>query len=97
MSAKPGNTEESKKSVQSFLEVEAKFSVPHSLPTPELTALPGVESISTTRKESLSAIYYDTKDRRLTREKFTLRRRTGGHENGCLIKLQGAAGCLELH
>ena len=97
MSAKPGNTEESKKSVQSFLEVEAKFSVPQSLPTPELTALPGVESISTTRKESLSAIYYDTKDLRLTRAKITLRRRTGGHDDGWHIKLPGAAGRMELH
>src|SRR5699024_3825895 len=97
MSAKPGNTEESKKSVQSFLEVEAKFSVPQSLPTPELTALPGVESIRTTRKESLSAIYYDTKDLRLTRAKLTLPRRTGGHDDVWHFTWPGAAGRIELH
>jgi len=82
---------------QSFLEVEAKFSVPQSLPTPEITELPGVADIGETRSESLSAIYYDTKDLRLTRAKVTLRRRTGGHDDGWHIKLPSDLGRTELH
>lgn len=82
---------------QSFLEVEAKFSVSQSLPTPEITELPGVADIGETRSESLSAIYYDTKDLRLTRAKVTLRRRTGGHDDGWHIKLPSDLGRTELH
>ena len=82
---------------QSFLEVEAKFSVSRSLPTPEITELPGVADIGETRSESLSAIYYDTKDLRLTRAKVTLRRRTGGHDDGWHIKLPSDLGRTELH
>ncbi|APT82243.1 CYTH and CHAD domain-containing protein [Corynebacterium ammoniagenes] len=82
---------------QSFLEVEAKFSVSRSLPAPEITELPGVADIGETRSESLSAIYYDTKDLRLTRAKVTLRRRTGGHDDGWHIKLPSDLGRTELH
>ena len=97
MSAQPGKTEKSAKSVSKFLEVEAKFSVSQDLPTPVLTDLPGIEDIGATRSESLSAIYYDTKDLRLTRAKITLRRRTGGHDDGWHIKLPSSAGRTELH
>ena len=97
MSAQPGKTEKSTKSVSKFLEVEAKFSVSQDLPTPVLTDLPGIADIGTTRSEALSAIYYDTKDLRLTRAKITLRRRTGGHDDGWHIKLPSSAGRTELH
>src|SRR5699024_10105559 len=90
-SARPGPPEKSTKSVSKFLEVEAKFSVSQDLPTPVLTDLPGIADIGTTRSEALSAIYYDTKDLRLTRAKITLRRRTGGHDDGWHIKLPSSA------
>src|SRR5690625_7427081 len=97
MSAQPGKTEKSAKSVSKFLEVEAKFSVSQDLPTPVLTDLPGIEDIGATRSESLSVIYYDTKDLRLTRAKITLRLRTGGHDDGLHIKLPRSASRTELH
>lgn len=86
----------SAKSAKSFLEVEAKFSVSESLPTPAITELPEVAAVGETRSESLSAIYYDTEDLRLTRAKVTLRRRTGGHDDGWHIKLPSTLGRTEI-
>ncbi|MGX1739680.1 CYTH and CHAD domain-containing protein [Corynebacterium flavescens] len=83
-------------STKTFLEVEAKFAVAESTPPPELTRLEGVESIAETRHFALSAIYYDTADLRLTRAKITLRRRTGGNDDGWHIKLPGKHGRTEI-
>lgn len=83
-------------STKTFLEVEAKFSVAESTALPELTRLEGVENIAATRHFSLSAIYYDTADLRLTRAKITLRRRTGGNDDGWHIKLPGVDGRTEI-
>ena len=44
-------------STQSFLEVEAKFSVAESTQLPELTRLEGVDHVADTRHHALSAIY----------------------------------------
>lgn len=84
-------------STQPFIEVEAKFAVDDSIAVPDLTALSAVESAGETVNHSLSAIYYDTADLRLTRAKVTLRRRTGGKDDGWHIKLPGASGRTELH
>lgn len=84
-------------STQPFIEVEAKFAVDDSIAVPDLTALSAVESAGETVNHSLSAIYYDTADLRLTRAKVTLRRRTGGKDDGWHIKLPGANGRTELH
>lgn len=82
---------------QTFIEVEAKFAVDDSIVVPDLTALSAVESAGETAHHSLSAIYYDTADLRLTRAKVTLRRRTGGKDDGWHIKLPGSTGRTELH
>ena len=84
-------------STQPFIEVEAKFAVDDSIAVPDLTALSAVESAGETVNHSLSAIYYDTADLRLTRAKVTLRRRTGGKDDGWHIKLPGTTGRTELH
>ena len=84
-------------STQPFIEVEAKFAVDDSIAVPDLTALSAVKSAGETVNHSLSAIYYDTADLRLTRAKVTLRRRTGGKDDGWHIKLPGASGRTELH
>ncbi len=84
-------------SSQPFIEVEAKFAVDDTVAVPDLTALTAVESVGETVRHSLSAIYYDTADLRLTRAKATLRRRTGGKDDGWHIKLPGATGRTELH
>ena len=82
---------------QTFIEVEAKFAVDDSIAVPDLTTLSAVESAGETAYHSLSAIYYDTADLRLTRAKVTLRRRTGGKDDGWHIKLPGSTGRTELH
>ncbi len=84
-------------SSQTFIEVEAKFAVDDTIAVPDLTALSAVESAGETVRHSLSAIYYDTADLRLTRAKVTLRRRTGGKDDGWHIKLPGSTGRTELH
>ena len=84
-------------STKTFLEVEAKFAVAESIQLPELTRLSGVDHIAETRKHALSAIYYDTEDLRLTHAKITLRRRTGGNDDGWHIKIPGAQGRTEIH
>ncbi|MEX3506253.1 CYTH and CHAD domain-containing protein [Corynebacterium sp. LK2590] len=80
----------------SFLEIEAKFAVAESTPTPDLTRLAHVAGYGESTEQSLSAIYYDTEDLRLTRNKITLRRRTGGKDDGWHIKLPGSTGRTEV-
>ena len=82
--------------ISKFHEVEIKFAVDGSTAVPDLTRLPEVESIGSTREHRLSAIYYDTRDLRLTRAKITLRRRTGGKDDGWHIKMPASQGRLEL-
>lgn len=83
-------------STRRFLEIEAKFAVSEAAPVPDLTRIPGVAGVAETRRHSLSAIYYDTRDLRLTRAKITLRRRSGGHDDGWHIKLPGSQGRIEI-
>ncbi|WP_291314205.1 CYTH and CHAD domain-containing protein [Corynebacterium sp. UBA2622] len=82
--------------LENFLEVEVKLAVDESTGIPDLTQLPGVESILDTVEHNLSAIYYDTEDLRLTRSKITLRRRTGGSDDGWHLKLPAETGRHEL-
>ncbi|MDY3126765.1 MAG: CYTH and CHAD domain-containing protein [Corynebacterium sp.] len=84
-------------STQTFLEVEAKFAVSDAATLPAPQSFPTVSGVKETRKESLSAIYYDTADLRLSRAKVTLRRRSGGHDDGWHLKLPAAEGRLEVH
>ncbi|MBK4141110.1 CHAD domain-containing protein [Corynebacterium macginleyi] len=84
-------------STQTFLEVEAKFAVAESTQLPELTRLESVDHIAETRHHALSAIYYDTEDLRLTHAKITLRRRTGGNDDGWHIKIPSESGRTEIH
>lgn len=83
-------------SPKTFLEIEAKFAVDETTPMPDLTHLDEVSRVAETRRHSLSAIYYDTEDLRLTHAKITLRRRTGGNDDGWHIKIPGAEGRTEI-
>lgn len=78
------------------LEVEVKLAVDEHTGVPDLTQLTGVSSILNTTEHNLSAIYYDTADLRLTREKITLRRRTGGSDDGWHMKLPVGSGRKEV-
>ncbi|MDY5785220.1 CYTH and CHAD domain-containing protein [Corynebacterium sp.] len=86
-----------KKKIDEVLEVEVKLAVDESTGIPDLTQLPGVDRILDTEEHKLSAIYYDTEDLRLTRSKITLRRRTGGSDDGWHLKLPTKGARRELH
>ena len=68
-------------------EIEVKFAATPETEPPELAgAIEGVVSESSDI-HFLSAVYFDTEDLRLTRNKITLRRRTGGKDAGWHLKL----------
>ncbi|MBC3185159.1 CYTH and CHAD domain-containing protein [Corynebacterium sp. zg-331] len=70
-----------------LLEVETKYSVHSTDSVPDLTKILNVHSIDAAQRYELTAIYYDTRDLRLTRSKITLRRRLGGKDDGWHLKL----------
>lgn len=76
------------------LEVESKFTAPANAVAPTFDFIPSVGSSSSEVRE-LSAIYLDTADLRLTRAKRTLRRRTGGPDEGWHLKTPGNGGRME--
>lgn len=72
------------------MEHETKLDVPDGAAVPDLTHLPGVVSVAV-EEVDLAAQYFDTADVRLLRARTTLRRRTGGADEGWHLKrpLQG--------
>ncbi len=82
-------------SISETLEVESKFEVATDTPSPDSDAFAPLVADSPVHHD-LSAVYYDTADLTLTRHKVTLRRRTGGGDDGWHLKLPGRAGRLEL-
>lgn len=71
--------------VASAVETELKYEA--DAEPPALTDLPGVSEVDGPHEERLSAVYYDTLDQRLGRHGATLRRRTGGHDEGWHLKV----------
>lgn len=79
-------------------EIERKFDVEETFALPDLAGVPGVASVGDPVVHDLAATYYDTADLRLARARITLRRRTGGPDDGWHLKLPAAAGARrELH
>ncbi len=76
------------------LEVERKYDVPDTARLPDLTALPGVQVDAPLVLDQVAG-YHDTDDRRLLRARVTLRRRTGGVDDGWHLKLPGPGGSRE--
>jgi CHAD domain-containing protein len=68
-------------------EVERKFDVDDSTVTPSFEGIAAVARVEESPVESLDAIYFDTPNQDLARNKITLRRRTGGHDAGWHLKL----------
>lgn len=68
-------------------EIERKFEVPDGWAIPPLDAAGAVASMQRGGALTLTAVYYDTADLRLARQQITLRRRTGGHDDGWHLKL----------
>ena len=69
------------------LEIERKFEADASFTLPSLDGLPGVESVPGPAVYQLEATYFDTADLALHRNRVTLRRRTGGIDEGWHLKL----------
>jgi len=79
------------------LEIEQKFDVDTSFERPSFGGLAGVSAAEPVLHR-LSATYYDTADGRLAASKITLRRRTGGTDEGWHLKLPADAGARrEIH
>jgi inorganic triphosphatase YgiF len=80
------------------LETEQKYEADADLVLPALDMLPGVTQVSGPELRNLDATYFDTADLALIRNKITLRRRTGGPDEGWHLKLPaGADTRRELH
>jgi inorganic triphosphatase YgiF len=88
-------------------EIEQKFEVDEDFERPDFggaddraddradghPGIPGLSGVSADAPVThhLSATYYDTQDQRLANAKITLRRRTGGTDEGWHLKLPGGA------
>ncbi|MGA4848838.1 CHAD domain-containing protein [Streptomyces sp. G5(2025)] len=68
-------------------EVERKYDVGADAELPDLTAVPGVGEVLDRGVVELDAVYWDTPDQRLAAASITLRRRTGGADEGWHLKL----------
>jgi CHAD domain-containing protein len=71
----------------SITETETKYDAPAEAALPDLGGLPDVASLSASPEQRLEAEYFDTEDLRLIRAGITLRRRTGGDDEGWHLKL----------
>src|SRR5215475_5052938 len=69
------------------LEIERKYDAPESGRLPDLQDLPGVDAVAQPVEHHLEATYFDTPELRLVRHGITLRRRTGGADDGWHLKL----------
>ena len=78
-------------------EVETKYDVDEAAALPTLDELPDVDRVEGPRTVRLEARYFDTEDLALGRRGITLRRRTGGDDEGWLLKLPVTGARQEIH
>jgi CHAD domain-containing protein len=69
------------------LEVERKFDVVESTVSPSFEGIAAVSHVEKSPTQTLDATYFDTPTQDLARNKITLRRRTGGSDEGWHLKL----------
>ena len=74
------------------LEVERKFDVDQAFVLPDLAGVGGAAAVDGPVEHDLEAVYFDTPDLRLIRSRITLRRRTGGTDQGWHLKLPADDG-----
>ena len=70
-----------------YTETERKFEVVESTVTPSFDGLSAVARVERSPSQSLDAVYFDTPAQELARHLITLRRRTGGTDEGWHLKL----------
>ncbi|RII08691.1 CHAD domain protein [Streptomyces sp. YIM 130001] len=73
-------------------EIERKYEAGADVGLPDLTRIAAVAAVVDRGVVELDATYYDTADLRLARSARTLRRRTGGDDEGWHLKLPVAEG-----
>ncbi|QHC59257.1 CYTH and CHAD domain-containing protein [Rathayibacter sp. VKM Ac-2760] len=78
-------------------EVERKYDVEADTALPGLLGAGTVATAVVEEPVRLSAEYFDTAGRALSRARITLRRREGGGDEGWHVKLPGSAGRTEIH
>ena len=74
------------------IEIEQKFDVDEDFERPDFGSLPGDVTAAPPVTYHLAATYFDTADERLAASKITLRRRTGGTDEGWHLKLPAGQG-----
>ncbi|HWU10384.1 MAG TPA: CYTH and CHAD domain-containing protein [Streptomyces sp.] len=72
-------------------EVERKYEATPETRLPDLTRAAGVSAVVHRGLSELDAVYYDTEDFRLAADSLTLRRRTGGADEGWHLKIPVSA------
>lgn len=70
-----------------FTEIERKYDVGESAVSPSFEGLAAVARIERSPSQSLDAVYFDTAGHDLAAHRVTLRRRTGGPDEGWHLKL----------
>ncbi len=75
-----------------FVERERKYDLPAGFDLPDLTRVGAVAGLGEPVVHELDATYLDTTDLRLARHRVTVRRRTGGDDEGWHVKVPGGAG-----
>ncbi len=78
------------------VEIERTYAVDPDASLPELTQLPEVATVGPALVDDLDAVYFDTADLALTRAGVSLRRRTGGPDEGWHLKVPADAGRDEI-
>jgi len=83
---------------ESTLEIERKYAVDAGFVMPDLSGVPGATAVTSPRTYHLTAIYWDTPGLHLAAAHITLRRRSGGTDDGWHLKLPaGASARREVH
>lgn len=72
-------------------ETERKYDIDDAVALLDPSGLVGLEAGPEAHEQLLEAVYFDTPDLRLLRNGVTLRRRTGGHDEGWHLKLPAGA------
>ncbi|MFD8192908.1 CYTH and CHAD domain-containing protein [Streptomyces wuyuanensis] len=76
-------------------EIERKYEATPDTEIPDLTGAAGIAGVVGKGVTELDAVYYDTPGLRLAADKITLRRRTGGEDEGWHLKFPVATGIRE--
>ena len=78
-------------------EIERKYDIEGLRPVPSLLGVGGITAETAEDPVILSAVYYDTDDHALARNRIVLRRREGGGDAGWHLKTPADEGRTEVH